>query len=993
MANTRNGSFFVPKIRRRDKLAQSLSRTQGGLGKFGRPGCFQHYDGRSQTGLPHSTTTYTPSASTHSAQLFTSSGYQGVHSYPSLEEVHPQNLHSTASLLLTPFYCAQEGWSKSPYHRSFPFEHVAYHPYIQDGAGIRNCFLHCRPDVGLHCGSSGCILPRPGGVVLSHVPCICGRPPNLCFSGSPLWPVYSPVGFFQGDEAYQGSPPSSTFPISHISGRLSYSCSFQGGPCGTDYLHTVSSPESWSPHPPQEVESDTLSDSRVPRGYISSRPSSSFSTQYQSLGDNVCVSGHSSPVSTLSSSTGERGRLAEFCILLRPSGTASTKADSELDELTHFSGVERYSCSLGQHGGRPSSEMDGRVILKVSSPYVSTGSRPASDDRCITDRVGRSSDPVLNFRDLAGLLPILFDKLAGTQGGVSLSSAFSPASQRSMCPAPLRQYNRSGLYSPPGDAQISAPYGSDSLHSRVLLSTFDKSCSQALERLPERPGRPGLPHGTDFHRMVSGRGYLLLDKLSVRTAPSRPFCHSREPPSPDICLPVPGSKCSGGKRPIDSLGPLELDIPVSTCSSASQSVRTSPTVSGAGGVDCSIICSVKLAPQPSSQVSGPHPSPSGTFSVAEDQRRSGIPSKSFCVSASRVATIRTGLLAAGFNSAAADVYLLSHRESSTRQYQSVWRKFLAFLNKEGISFQAASVGVVCNYLTYEATVNKMQYRTVTGYRSALRLPIFWCCGLEINTLVSNQFLRGLYNLNPPLRAAPMPDWNINVLLSYLQSDRFEPLHSAPFDLLTQKTLCLLLLASGRRVSEIANLSRGHHEDSSRPSLLLEWVPDFKPKHDDPGFRPPLPSISFLASDKSADLTLCPVRAYNTFHSVSQSWIARLDPQDRHNFLWAQPDSSLPLSIKQLSAMFVKVVKDALKDAGHPVGLRIGPHQMRKLGASLSHNAGHDEGLVMRVMGFSSVQILRKNYVSKVPSLNVSCVLPGGPYFPPGVSTLSDTDSD
>ena len=92
-------------------------------------------------------------------------------------------------------------------------------------------------------------------------------------------------------------------------------------------------------------------------------------------------------------------------------------------------------------------------------------------------------------------------------------------------------------------------------------------------------------------------------------------------------------------------------------------------------------------------------------------------------------------------------------------------------------------------------------------------------------------------------------------------------------------------------------------------------------------------------------------------------------------------------------MFVKVVQDALKDAGLPIGIKIGPHQMRKLSASLSHKVGQDENLVREVMGFSSMGILRKNYIADVPPLNIACVLPGGPYFPHRGTELSDTDSD
>ena len=147
-----------------------------------------------------------------------------------------------------------------------------------------------------------------------------------------------------------------------------------------------------------------------------------------------------------------------------------------------------------------------------------------------------------------------------------------------------------------------------------------------------------------------------------------------------------------------------------------------------------------------------------------------------------------GLIAAGFYEATADVYLRSYRPSSTKQYQSVWRKFLSFLSKNGFSLLDTSVGIVCNFLTYESTINNLQYRTVSGYRSALRHPLFWSCGLDIKTVASSQFLRGLFNLKPPVRSAPMPVWNLNVLLSFLDSDKFEPLSSASVTSVTQKTL-------------------------------------------------------------------------------------------------------------------------------------------------------------------------------------------------------------
>ena len=108
-------------------------------------------------------------------------------------------------------------------------------------------------------------------------------------------------------------------------------------------------------------------------------------------------------------------------------------------------------------------------------------------------------------------------------------------------------------------------------------------------------------------------------------------------------------------------------------------------------------------------------------------------------------------------------------------------------------------------------------------------------------------------------------------------------------------------------------------------------------------------------------------------------------------MWSHPADPLPLSVKKLTAMFVSVVKAALCDAGLPTSIPIGPHQVRKLAASHSRRAGREERDIQRLMGFSSVTILRKNYVSDVSPLNIACVIPGGPYFPPRDHVLSDSD--
>ena len=137
----------------------------------------------------------------------------------------------------------------------------------------------------------------------------------------------------------------------------------------------------------------------------------------------------------------------------------------------------------------------------------------------------------------------------------------------------------------------------------------------------------------------------------------------------------------------------------------------------------------------------------------------------------------------------------------------------------------------------------------------------------------------------------MPKWSLDLVLDYLKGDHFEPLDSAVLTMLTQKAFFLILLASGRRNGEIANLSREfiRHDDSS---LELVWIPGFRPKHHTPDFQPASPSISRLFSNRLTDRLLCPVRAYMMYLERSQLWWHRHPESVLHKCLWTVPSFTL-----------------------------------------------------------------------------------------------------
>ena len=328
--------------------------------------------------------------------------------------------------------------------------------------------------------------------------------------------------------------------------------------------------------------------------------------------------------------------------------------------------------------------------------------------------------------------------------------------------------------------------------------------------------------------------------------------------------------------------------------------------------------------------------------------------------------MRLALYSRGMSQDAADMTFRAHRVTTTRQYQGIWAKFYSFLSSQDIPHDQISIGVVCNFLCFHCTTHHRKYRTLATYRSALRHPLLFALSLDIKSLDADLFMRGVFNYDPPVAAKDMPSWNLNSLLNFLLCPVFEPLLSASYKRLTQKTLCLILLASGRRISEVANISRSSTVGPFPSTLSLEWVPGFSSKTHSPSHATTFPSIGSLSASDGSPMLLCPIRAYKIYLSRSAAWLGASPPSPRHRYLWFHQTNPRPASKAYLSGLFRDLVKDSRHFNDLDPGVVAGPHQMRKLAASYASQVGQSEARLLQIMDFAGPTIFRKNYVAWVP---------------------------
>ena len=236
----------------------------------------------------------------------------------------------------------------------------------------------------------------------------------------------------------------------------------------------------------------------------------------------------------------------------------------------------------------------------------------------------------------------------------------------------------------------------------------------------------------------------------------------------------------------------------------------------------------------------------------------------------------------------------------------------------------------------------------------------------------DKLLRGLYRLRPPPRDGRMPRWSLSIILDYLRGPPFEPLESASWKHLLQKTLALFLLATGRRISEVSEIHRVARVKGN--IVYLRWLLGFSAKWESDRFTAKEPSLSKLVPLRSGDDLLCPVRAWKIF------CVKRLRIINRFN-----NDRFWPISKIFLTYVCKRVIRDALRWAGKPLDCPTGPHQFRKIGTSLSRKYFRaSEEVLAKKVGSKGINVLRRAYIRDISPVRFACVVACGTIYPNSV---------
>ena len=162
-----------------------------------------------------------------------------------------------------------------------------------------------------------------------------------------------------------------------------------------------------------------------------------------------------------------------------------------------------------------------------------------------------------------------------------------------------------------------------------------------------------------------------------------------------------------------------------------------------------------------------------------------------------------------------------------------------------------------------------------------------------------------------------PKWSLKIVLNYLLKELFEHISKCSLENLTLKTVFLVMLASGRRRSEIHALSVDPEcfrfsPNLSRVSLLTK--PGFLSKTQKSSKMPAKIVIQSLAKHVGHDLpdyVLCPVRALKAYKDKTKSEAVR---KNRKRLFIPYRDSQDDIRPYHISKWIVELVKRSHRDA-------------------------------------------------------------------------------
>lgn len=873
---------------------------------------------------------------------------------------------SSPFLLLPNVFGSEGGFTEKTYNRPFRSQQVSKEEGFQNGGPGKGSQKYFAGSLGSEGGLEGCILPHPSRPRVPEVFCVCPRGANFLLPGPPFWSLFCPMGIHKGYETHQGLVKAPQYQGVFLPGRFPHPGPFLSEGHGA-YLNAHRPPTKVGVQSQLgEIFSGTPSPSTVSGSHCRPGVPHFFPSRGKSAGGSSLLSSGTASLLSHEKRIRKTGGIFQFRGKISGSGETLLETNSSLDEHKLLRAQQGLLGSSGRCSEGGPAPLGRSGFPKEPSSYKGASTLNRDHDRCLRFRVERDPPP----RDLEGGVasssPVNVNQLEGTQSNSPNLARFSSPAKRQMCQSVVGQQNSLILHQEArflGFSSSLGPLEGDPLTSKVSRDILLPNSSKGE---PQRPSRQSFQGHHYQYRVDSGSSIFSRDLRENRFPSGGSVRHKGEHTTGEVCLPLSGPTGSDDRCSQLRLERVAHDLCVSPYPASRGGDGQAEFLQGKRLPDSSPLANSQLVCSARGEMCLQVSTQERSLPFPGYEQGDFFPSRQGNVSfqASRLDTIDKFLRGKGLSAFSRRLIKGCHKPSTIHQYQGVWTKFLDYLETRDIRHKDIQIGHVLNFLSFHIESFDRAYKTIAAYKAALCFPLEDILNLNLGCALAQKFMRGFFLIKPPPRKGHMPTWDLSDLLLFLRDGPFEPLESVSPKKLLQKTLALLLLASGRRISELAALSR-HFRGEGRRTFLL-WFPGFTAKWENKVFRPEDPSFLRMSSPNERDRLNCPFRAWKIFCQRRPSFAA---PDDTR--FWTKNKS-------QLSDSFKDLVKSSRRFWGLPSDVSITTHQSKKFAASYCKRGFRniEKSLPLR-LGNKGMRTLNSNYISRVPSLRVTVTFPLG----------------
>ncbi|CAC5371868.1 unnamed protein product [Mytilus coruscus] len=162
-----------------------------------------------------------------------------------------------------------------------------------------------------------------------------------------------------------------------------------------------------------------------------------------------------------------------------------------------------------------------------------------------------------------------------------------------------------------------------------------------------------------------------------------------------------------------------------------------------------------------------------------------------------LASINRSFQAEGFSKEARNLLSASWRKGTQKDYSAKFKKYCSWCSTREINLHNATLNQVADFLAY-LFESGLQYRTIAGYRSMLSkvLPQVDNTAVGQHPYIT-RLIKGVFNSRPPTTKL-LPEWDLQLVLTLLQKEPFEPIENIDLKHLTFKTVFLVSITTFRR---------------------------------------------------------------------------------------------------------------------------------------------------------------------------------------------------